>query len=126
MFGGVITGKMEIEIYLEIEKSEVIKELMKQIIMANYLLCNRSVSSKNVDDDLTEMVIKYYWLLNAVAIKAKFLTDEVEFDDYEPPVPKVSRAKTSEFTIWLYMLYKKMVKLDPGKFLNKITEMHLL
>jgi hypothetical protein len=120
MFDGRATGLMDYDVYQEISNMEC-ENIKKQIALANYLLCNRSVHK--IDDDLIDRVIEYYTIFRIMVLKFNELTENaVEFDDYESPMPKVRKTRTYNVTEWLCLLYKEMVKLDAGKILNNITE----
>jgi hypothetical protein len=90
--------------------------------IANCLLCNKEFDDFSVLDDMVEYALEYYCIFNGVIEKAEGAEEEIEFDDYEPLVPRVSWETTFRFTYWLGLLFDGMVKKDPGLMLNEVTE----
>jgi hypothetical protein len=93
IFNGKVTGIMEIVMYKAIMDMDDLNRSGKQMYVANYLLCNKNPRKLSVLDDVDEMVLEYFTIFNTLIERVEEVVKEIEFDDYEPPVPRASREK---------------------------------
>jgi hypothetical protein len=91
--------------------------ITKQAVIVNFLVCGSEEIEKT--EWSLEYVAECYEILGKVMDKTE---EPVYKSRKDPPIPKISDIRTFEVLTCIVELYKGMVRLDPGKILEKATE----